>query len=304
VARHDLDAFFFPSVYTWFPLFPPVRSVVTLHDAIPERFPGLTLPTRRGRVLWGLKVRLALSQASRVLTVSNFAARDIERTLGVSHERIAVATEAPARAFGPSTPGEIATEACRHGLPAGATWFIYVGGFNPHKNVADIVRAHAAVVKRAPRSAPYLLLVGTLDRDVYHSDRPGIERAISEEGTTDLVKWTGFIPDDALARLHSGALALVMPSAAEGFGLPAIEAAACGTPSIATTESPLPELLEGGGIFVVPGDVDALAAGMIRLAEDPSLRASLGERALRRARGLSWGRAAASALEAIHAVAA
>ena len=87
-------------------------------------------------------------------------------------------------------------------------------------------------------------------------------------------------------------MALLLPSECEGFGLPAVEAAACGTPVIATTESPLPELLEGGGIFVAPGNLDALTSAMTRLQYEGELRASMARQALQRARALSWDRAA------------
>jgi glycosyltransferase involved in cell wall biosynthesis len=304
VREHELDAIFFPSVYTWFPLFPGIPSLVTLHDAIPERFPALTLPSKRARLFWGLKVKLALRQASRVLAVSDFAARDITKALGVDRSRIIVAGEAPAAAFTPSAQEDIAGAAERLGLPAGAQWFIYVGGFNPHKNVVDIVRAHAVVARAAGGRAPYLLLVGTLDRDVYHSDRPAIERAIAEEHTGSLVRWTGFVADAELRHLHSGAIALLMPSAAEGFGLPAIEAAACGTPAIATTESPLPELLAGGGIFVEPGDCRALASAMLALAGDPEGRQRWGDIARERAAALDWNVAAETVLGALRGIAA
>ena len=104
--------------------------------------------------------------------------------------------------------------------------------------------------------------MGTLDGDVFHGARKTIRDAIEICGTDSLVHWTGFVADDDLRRLHSGAAALVMPSANEGFGLPAIEAAACGAPVIATTESPLPQLLEGAGIFVRPGDETALVISL------------------------------------------
>jgi len=304
-SRHRLDAFFFPSVYTWFPLFPSVHAVVTIHDAIAERFPELTVPTRRARFFWGLKVRLALMQSRGVLTVSEFSARDIARVLGVAPARIAIASEAPASAFKPSDdPKDIDRIAHKYGLPENASWFIYVGGFNPHKNVTDIVRSHARLAAEIGGDAPYLVLVGTRDADVFQGEMPEIEKTVREAGHERLVIWTGFVPDQELRHLNSGAIALVLPSDAEGFGLPAIEAAACGTPSIATTESPLPNLLRGGGVFIAPRDQAALLDAMRTLATDPDRRSALGAVALARSRELEWESGARAAVAAIRRAAA
>ncbi|HXI19845.1 MAG TPA: glycosyltransferase family 1 protein, partial [Gemmatimonadales bacterium] len=235
VWRERPDVFFSPSVYSYFPLPPGQRAVVTVHDAIAERFPKLTLPSSRARLFWRLKVGLALRQARLVLTVSDFAAGEIAEVLRVAPTRIRVAGEAPAAAFRPSgDPDAIARVAARVGLPPDARWFVYVGGFNPHKYVDAIVRAHATVARNDARPV-HLLLVGTIDKDVFHGDQVGIRRAITDAGTGDLVHWTGFLPDEDLRQLHSGAVALVMASACEGFGLPAVEAAACGAPVVATT---------------------------------------------------------------------
>lgn len=299
VWRERPDVFFSPSVYTYFPLPPLMRSVVTVHDAIAERFPELTLPSARARLLWKLKVGLAIRQAKLVLTVSDFASRDLTRFLGIPARKIRVATEAPAPAFQPVPDGGRLTQLKRNlGLPGDARWFIYVGGFNPHKHVDAIVRAHASIV-RSVANPPYLLLVGTVDGDVFHGSQGVIRRAISESGTEHLVKWTGFVPDEDLRYLHSGTLALVLPSSCEGFGLPAVEAAACGAPVIATTESPLPQLLEGGGIFIAPGDQAALAAALELMLTDERRRSALAARALERANQLAWPRTARAALDAI-----
>jgi glycosyltransferase involved in cell wall biosynthesis len=309
VWREPLDVFFSPSVYTYFPLPPSLPAVVTIHDAIAERFPELTLPSRRARLFWRAKVGLAVHQARLVLTVSDFAGREIAAVHGIRVDRIRVAVEAPAEAYRPDEdPERVAEAAVRAGVPAGAPWFVYVGGFNPHKNVDLLVRAHArvsaAVTEGGDGRAPHLLLVGMTEGDAFHGSLQAIRRAIDEEGTSELVHWPGYLSDEELRSLLTGALALALPSECEGFGLPAVEAAACGCPVVATLESPLPELLEGGGIFVRPGDVDALTAGLLLLATDPDARRAYGLRALERARALSWPRAAADALSALREAAA
>lgn len=299
VSRAKPDVFFSPSVYSYFPLPPRQRAVVTLHDAIAERFPELTLPSTRARLFWRAKVALAVRQARLILTVSEHAARDLERVLDIPRARLRVASEAPSAVYlEPSSPAEVEAAARAAEVPAGAPWFTYVGGFNPHKHVDVIVRAHARVAAgRDP--APHLCLVGTVDGDVFHGDQGRIRAAVRAAGTEPLVHWTGWLADADLRPLHAGATALLLPSACEGFGLPAVEAAAAGAAVVATTESPLPELLEGGGVFVPPGDEDALAAAMARLLDEPAERGRMGARARERAAALSWPRAAEVALEAL-----
>ncbi len=298
VWRSSPDVFFSPSVYTYFPLPPRQRAVVTIHDAIAERFPELTLPSPRARLFWRLKVGLALKQADVVLTVSQYAKRDIARVLGVSPARIRVAVEAPAEAYSPTTESEAIAQAREYGVPHGAPWFTYVGGFNPHKRLDLIIRAHATLARESARP-PHLLLVGTTSGDVFFGESGKLRALIAECGTEALVHWTGFVPDDALRALHSGAVANLLPSECEGFGLPAVEAAASGAPVIATTESPLPELLEGGGLFVAPGDEGALTDAMRRLLNDRQLHDASAATALSRARALTWNAGARATLDAL-----
>lgn len=299
VAREPLDVFFFPTVYTYFPVPPSLPAVVTVHDAIADRFPALTLPSARARLFWRLKVRMALAQSPIVLTVSDYAARDVSRTLGVAPDRLRVAVEAAAPVYRPSESAEaIASVASRAGVADGQRWFIYVGGFNPHKHVDLLVRAHAELA-RDSADPPLLLLVGDATSDPFHGARAQIHAAIAASGTESLVRWTGFLSDEDLRHLLSGAVALVLASECEGFGLPAVEAAACGTPVIATTESPLPELLKGAGFFVAPRDVTALVAAMRRLDTDRDARDGMARCAKVRASALSWPRAARSTLAAL-----
>ena len=234
------------------------RAVVTMHDAIAERFPRLTLPTPApgcsGSSRWGSRS----GRRGCVLTVSDFAARDIAR-----HPRRAGRAGSGSRSrrrratFRPSdkAAGHARAAAAALGLPHGARWFTYVGGFNPHKNVDVLVRRarrwratppSARRILRARRRASKATSSTATTCQIRGSHRAG--------GTEALVHWTGFLPDEDMRHLHSGAIALALPSENEGFGLPAIEAAACGAPVIATTASPLPELLEGGGLFVPPRD--------------------------------------------------
>ena len=299
VWGETLDVFFSPSVYTYFPLPLGLRTVVTVHDAIAERFPELTLPSGRARLFWKAKVWLALAQSRLILTVSDYSAREIAELLHVAPSRIRVAVEAPAAVYRPSNADQVALAAERVGLPDGARWFIYVGGFSPHKRVPAIVTAHGKLATKLGENAPHLLLVGKLSGDAFLSNHQDIRDAIGAAGTESLVHWTGFLSDNELRQLHTGSIALVLPSLAEGFGLPAVEAAACGCPVIATTASPLPELLAGGGIFVNPRDDVALADAMLRLATDDALHARMSQTAKERADALTWTHASRVTLSAL-----
>ena len=299
-ARAGVDVFFSPSLYTFYPLPLRLPAVVTVHDVIADRHPRLTLPSSRARLFWRLKRMLALRQATLVLTVSAYAEQTIAATLGVAPDRIRVAVEAPSPIFRPTEDArEILGEAGRLGLPADARWCTYVGGFGPHKNVEALVRAHAAVVRRAGASAPYLLLIGAVEGEVFYEAQARIRSAIAACGTEAFVRWTGFLQDDQIRHLHSGAIALLLPSREEGFGLPAVEAAACGAPVIVTSASPLGELLEDGAIVVDPDDEAALEAAAERLFVDEPARRRIGARALECASRLTWTDTATAALGAI-----
>lgn len=300
VAAHPADVFFSPSVYTFFPLPPRIRSVVTVHDAIAERFPTLTLPSPRARLFWRAKVALALWQSTLVLTVSDFAAAELAEVLGVPRTRLRVAVEAPSPVYRPSAaPAAIAAVAARIGLPPGARWIMYVGGFSPHKNVHLLAAAHGRLFARLGDATPWLVLVGKLAGDPFHGSQGQIRAAIDQAGTASRVLWPGFVSDEDLSQLHSAAVALALPSMNEGFGLPAVEAAACGSPVVATTASPLPQLLAGGGVFVTPADVDGLADALFLLSTDADANAAMGAAALARASALSWRACAAQAMAAL-----
>jgi glycosyltransferase involved in cell wall biosynthesis len=296
--RSGLDLFYSPSVYSYFPLPPALPAVVTIHDAIAERFPDLTLPARKDRLAWRAKVTLAKAQSKLILTVSPYAAREIATHLHIAPNRIRVTLEGVSEVFRPSRAADIRDAADRAGVPAGRRWVIYVGGFGPHKRVDVLLRAHADVARRQGPRAPLLLLAGPLGAG-FHEDTASLRRIIRESGTEAFVRWIGYVPDEDLRHLHSGALALALVSASEGFGLPAVEAARCGAPVIATTESPLPEILAGGGVFVAPGDPAPVARAIERLLDDEAGRREMGEIAREKASLLSWPRAARLALDAL-----
>jgi alpha-1,3-rhamnosyl/mannosyltransferase len=215
-----------------------------------------------------------------------------------------VSGEAPADAYRPSeSPEAVRTVARRAGVPDGAQWFAYVGGFNPHKHVDVLVRAHAIVARALAGDPPHLVLVGATS-EAFHGAVETVREAVRVADTAALVHWAGYVADEDLRHLLSGALALVLPSECEGFGLPAVEAAACGTPVVATTQSPLPSLLAGGGTFVPPRDEHQLASAMRELASNEAERKAMGARARAAAGALTWDAAARNTLSALREAAA
>ena len=218
-------------------------------------------------------------------------------------DRIRVAVEAAASVYQPSESRADAAGAPRRaGVPVGRRGSPTSAASTAQARRHDRSRPRTARARRR-RSAAVLVLVGALDDDPFFGSQQRIRDAITRCGTDRPRRWAGFVPDDELRHLLSGTLALVLPSESEGFGLPAVEAAACGIPVIATTESPLPQLLEGGGIFVAPGD-DASSAAAWAAGDDERTALRSPRAPCPRARALSWTASARSALAALTEAAA
>jgi glycosyltransferase involved in cell wall biosynthesis len=288
----ELDVLVFPSTFTWFPL-AGTPTVVGVYDAIAQSMPEIHFGSRRAAITWRLKERAAIRAASRVFTISEAARREVAEHFGLDPGRIAVVPCAPDPALAPRAADEVARRLPELGLRPGR-YVLYSGGLNPRKNVETLVDAHARL---ADRGVP-LVLVGDVRGRAY--DRELRERADASAGEVIL---TGFVPDDMLACLYSGAAVFVTTSLAEGFGLPAVEAAGCGTAVVATDIPVHRENLGEAGVFFEPGSVADLARVLGALLGDERERRSRGDAARRAVAGLSWHDAAVK-LRAVAAEAA
>jgi glycosyltransferase involved in cell wall biosynthesis len=273
------DLFFFPSVYSYFPLAGRARVVLGVHDTIADRNPRFAFASRRQEFFWRAKVRLALAQADTVLTVSEYSKRAIARDLRVRPSRIRVIPEGAASCFR-HLPEAIPSE----------PYLLYAGGISPNKNLATLIRAFARLPQS--RCGLKLVLAGDYRNDGFKSCHAELCALIGERGLESAVTFPGFVSDDELCRLYNGARAFVMPSYDEGFGLPALEAMTCGAPVIASRGHALEEVVGSAGLLVDPNDEAGLAAALNRVLSEPDLAADLSRRSLDRAAEFSWREAA------------
>jgi alpha-1,3-rhamnosyl/mannosyltransferase len=290
--KAQCDVFFFPALYSYFPIVTRVPCVVCYHDATGERLPELVFPTRLNRRLWQVKTALARFQTTRAMTVSRASATDLEQILHIPRRRIDVVTEAADATFRVIEDPSVSAKArSRYDIPGDATLLVYVGGMNPHKNVLGLLRAMPRIITDRPRV--HLTVVGDTSGKGFSDNLPelkGFVRANPPLG--EHVHFTGYVNDAGLVELLNGAAALVFPSLWEGFGLPAVEAMACGVPVLASRRGSLPEVIGDAGLFFEPESPSAIAECVLRFLRDPELRARLRESALTRARSFTWERAA------------
>jgi glycosyltransferase involved in cell wall biosynthesis len=185
----------------------------------------------------------------------------------------------------------------RHGLQEGTPYVLYVGSEAPRKNLRRLVRAFARVVARVPEAR--LLKVGA---NPHRSLRGELKTLIEREGITGKVIFVEQTEDCDLARFYALARVFAFPSLYEGFGLPPLEAMACGTPVAASNRSCMPEILGDAALYFDPYEIDEIAASIIRLLEDSQLRLAARARGLGQAALFNWDRTAANALSVDHRV--
>jgi glycosyltransferase involved in cell wall biosynthesis len=301
LSRANCDVLLFPTVYTYVPTVSRAKKLVMVHDIIAETFPELTLPRRTARYLWKAKVGLSMFQADALITVSDYSRAGIQRHFKVAPQQLFVVSEASDPIFRRLENPEM-TEALRAcGVPARGRLITYVGGFGPHKNIDALVAAFGALARKFNDIA--LVLVGEYRNEVFHTAYQEIRAQVDRLGAGARVIFTGYLADEDLVVLLNRSFALALPSLMEGFGLPAVEAAACGCPVVATKESPLPSLLGGAGIFIEP-ERAALENALETMLSNHALWNHMRPAALAAAARLSWDAAAAQMMAVIEQVAA
>jgi glycosyltransferase involved in cell wall biosynthesis len=274
---------------------PPLRSpaplVVTIHDLIP-----LILPPYRGSLGVRLYMRLVSMAARRtalVVTDSKASARDIQQLLRIPDWRLRVIYLAASPSYRPLEADERAEALARLGVSG--PYLLYLGGFDVRKNVIGLLRAYAQAADQL--GGVRLVIAGRLpERDSAFAPDPRV--AAAELGLEELVHFTGPLAERDAPALYGGALAFVFPSFYEGFGLPVLEALACGTPAIYGSGSSLEEIAGPGGLPVAPDDPDALAEAMVQMVRDGAWRERLAQAGLAHAARFSWQETARQTREA------
>lgn len=304
VAREPIDVMYFPAVYSWYPTGKRAPVVVTVHDAIAERFPDLIFSSLADRVAWTLKIRLARRSADRITTVSEAARREIATYWRIPRDRIEVISEAADPMFAPVRDAEaLAGVRKRLGLPEGRRFILYVGGIAPHKNLIGLIGGFEAATANPQMDDVDLVIGGDPAGDGFRSNyREVVERAEQCPALRARTFFPGFVREEDLASLYSAALALAMPAHSEGFGLPAAEAVACGTPILATAGGAVAEAAGDAGIYFDPASTASIGDAIARVGTDAALLAELKRACPPRAAAMSWERSASALYDLLERV--
>jgi glycosyltransferase involved in cell wall biosynthesis len=273
------------------PLLLRQRSVVTIHDCIhllfPEYLPNRLAP-RYAREMMGSAIR----RSDLVLTVSEASRRDILSFYpDTAPERVEVVPNAIDEGI-LQDPGEEEMERVRERYQIRGRFILYAGNIKPHKNLERLITAFGQLKQRPGHEDVKLLIIGD-EVNRYG----GLRRSVEAAGIRQDVRFFGFVPERTLAALYRLADVFAFPSLYEGFGLPPLEAMACGTPVLTSRISSLPEVVGDAALLVDPYNVEDISAGLERLLGDEALRAALVVRGQARVKQFSWDRS----VRAIHA---
>jgi glycosyltransferase involved in cell wall biosynthesis len=271
-----LGADVYHGVLNVMPLAGSTPAVVTIHDLSPFLFPQTFRRVNRVYTRWAIKV--SCRHARQLIAVSEFTKQEMIRWLQVPADRITVTYNGVDPRFAPPDPVVLDAFRRRAGLPE--QFILFIGTLEPRKNVPTLLEAYARIASET--NVP--LILGGGKGWLYDE----IFAKAEQLNLGDRIRFAGFIDDADLPLWYAAATVFTLPSLYEGFGIPLIEAMACGTPVVASTSSSLPEIVGDAGLLVAPTDPDALGAAILRVLREPDLRAELRERGFVRARRFSW----------------
>ena len=279
------------------PFFPSTRTIVTIHDLIP-----LLLPAYRGSLrvrMYTQLVAAAARRADAIIADSECSKRDIVRHLGIDAARVHVIYLAASGAYRPVA--DLTGVRFKYKLPD--KYLLYLGGFDQRKNVRAIIEAFARLSEFY--SAGCRLVLAGVNLGVDSALFPNPLRIARQAGLPDAaIQYLGWVDEQDKPALYSGAAAFLFASSYEGFGLPPLEAMACGAPVISSNASSLPEVVGDAGIYVAPDDVAGWADAIRAVLTDDARRATMRDRGRVQAQKFSWERAARETLAVYQSVAA
>lgn len=291
---------FLPVPYSWFfgkksdithffnyivPPFVHGKKVVTVHDMVYKAFPE----TVRGRTRFMLEMGLkrSMKRADIIVTDSEFSKSEIVKYFPQHEKKIRVVPcGVDLERFHPCTEPERIPEV-KKSLDIKGDYFLYLGTIEPRKNLERLITAYGHLADKLGEDCPKLVMAGGKG---WLND--GIYSRVERLGLTDKVIFTKYVPSDDLNPLMCGALAFVFPSIYEGFGMPPLEAMACGVPVLTSAEASLPEVTGDCAVICDAYSVKSIAKGLYRLCTDEKLRRDLSRKGIERAKGFTWERSA------------
>ena len=292
----------------------PCPTVVTIHDISFEHYPQFFSP--RDRLILKTLVPLSARRARRIITVSEHAKREIMACYNIAADKIAVTYEAAGEQFRPITdPAALQTVRTKYGIPDGP-FILALGNLQPRKNIQRLVEAFARVgnsQQSTVNSEQSTVKNGQSFQNAVHCSLSTVHcslviagkaqwreseifQSVRDHGLEDAVILPGYVDDADLPALYSAATVFVYPSLYEGFGLPPLEAMACGTPVISSNAASLPEVVGDAALSIDPTDIDALAQALVEVLSSQERQEDLRQRGLRRVAQFSWDRCATETL--------
>lgn len=270
------------------PLYLSVPSVVTVYDLSFIHYPQALSRARR----WYLETFTPSScqRATRIIAISQSTAQDIAQTFGIASEKIAVAIPGVDSRFRPLEAAQVAQFRQQQGLPE--RFLLHLGTLEPRKNLVMLLRAYAALSARLREQTPLILAGGK------GWDYDEIFQTIEQYHLQNTVRYVGYVKGDELPLWYNAALALVYPSLFEGWGLPVVEAMACGCPTVVSAVSSLPEAAGDTGLCLPPQDDAAWTLGLRQVIEDEAWRTASHHAGLQRAQQFTWQHTAQATLTA------
>jgi len=267
------------------PVHLPCRSVLTIHDILFESHPEFFPPFHR----WLLKrfIPFSARRATMVISVSEFTKKELVKYYRVPEEKIAVIYEGASAAYAPVENKDLIAATLRR-YKIHKKYILFVGRIEPRKNLTGILEGFDFVKKRGHTDV-CLVIVGQQDKIFQEST---LSEAVRRMGLSSDVLFTGGVSEKDLAILYNGALVLAYPAFAEGFGLPVLEAMACGTPVITSNTTSLPEVVGDAAVLINPQDHGEIARSLEQVLADEALRRALSAKGLKRSETFTWEKAA------------